>query len=250
MPNRLANKTAIVTGSTSGLGRAIATALAAEGAEVVVSGRDATRGSHVVEQIRLAGGSAHFVAADLAAGAPAATALAERAIDVLGGRVDVLVNNAAIFPAASTAGTESDAFDAIYTVNVKAPFFLTRAVVSGMVERASGAIVNIGSWVALRGLPAGPAYSSSKAALESLTKAWTAEFGPAGVRVNAVSPGVIATDGTLEHRGIQDEIAAATPAGRVGLTEEVAAAVVFLASDDAAFVHGIVMPVDGGKLAV
>lgn len=119
-----------------------------------------------------------------------------------------------------------------------------------MAERGSGAIVNIGSWVAGRGIPAGTAYASSKAALESLTKAWTAEFGPAGVRVNAVSPGVVATDGTADHRDLQDGVAAGTPAGRIGEPAEIAAAVAFLASDDARFVHGIVMPVDGGKLAV
>lgn len=132
---------------------------------------------------------------------------------------------------------------------MKAPLFLTGVIGPAMAERGSGAIVNIGSWVALRGMPSA-LYASSKAAVESLTKAWTAEFGPSGVRVNAVSPGVIATDGTAPNRELQDGIAAGTPAGRIGLPEEVAAAVVFLASDEAAFIQGAILPVDGGKLAV
>jgi NAD(P)-dependent dehydrogenase (short-subunit alcohol dehydrogenase family) len=249
MSTRLTGKTALVTGSTSGLGRAIAVALASEGARVVVSGRDKERGAATVRQIVDAGGRAEFIAADLSAGAGAAQDLAVSATSALGGVVDILVNNAAIFPGATTAATDEATFDAVYTVNVKAPLFLTGVIGPAMAERGSGAIVNIGSWVALRGMPSA-LYASSKAAVESLTKAWTAEFGPSGVRVNAVSPGVIATDGTAPNRELQDGIAAGTPAGRIGLPEEVAAAVVFLASDEAAFIQGAILPVDGGKLAV
>jgi NAD(P)-dependent dehydrogenase (short-subunit alcohol dehydrogenase family) len=246
---RLLDRTALVTGSTSGIGQAIALALAAEGAHVVVSGRDHQRGEVVVASIRQAGGKADLVVADLAGGVGEARRLAEEATALLGGAIDVLVNNAGVFPGGATAEVDEDTFDLVYTVNVKAPFFLTAAIAPAMAERGRGAIVNIGSWVATRGIPSA-LYSSSKASLELLTKAWASEFGSQGVRVNAVSPGVIATDGTSDVRRLQGRMADTTPAGRLGRPEEIAAAVVFLAGDEATFIHGVILPVDGGKVAV
>src|SRR5258707_11703806 len=111
----------------------------------------------------------------------------------LGGRIDVLVNNAGIFPGPTTAATDEATFDQVYAVNVKAPFFLTAAIAPAMVEQGGGAIINLGSWITRLGIPIASLYSSTKGALETLTRAWAAEFGPAGVRVNAISPGVIRT---------------------------------------------------------
>jgi NAD(P)-dependent dehydrogenase (short-subunit alcohol dehydrogenase family) len=128
MALRLQGKTALVTGATSNLGRAIALEYGAEGAHVVVSGRDQERGDAVVREIREGGGRADFVAADLDGTADASRALAEQATRVLGGRIDILVNNAGIYPGSTTASTDEETFDRVYAVNVKAPFFLTAAI--------------------------------------------------------------------------------------------------------------------------
>jgi NAD(P)-dependent dehydrogenase (short-subunit alcohol dehydrogenase family) len=239
-------RTALVTGSTSGIGRATADALAARGAHVIVSGRDETRCEQAVKVLRSAGATADFVAADLATSA-GAQSLAERALQITGS-VDVLVNNAGIYSfGPTTSRTETDVDD-IYNINLKAPFFLVQALVPHMVERGSGVVVNILTGAAHRGSPAAGLYGSSKAALLLLTKSWAAEFGPSGVRVNAVSPGMIRTEGTSGGAGLEP-IAATIPARRLGDPHEVASAVAFLASDDAAYVHGAILPVDGGATA-
>ena len=137
---------------------------------------------------------------------------------------------------------------ATYIINLKAPFFLVQALVPHMVERGSGVVVNILTGAAHRGSPAAGLYGSSKAALLLLTKSWAAEFGPSGVRVNAVSPGMIRTEGTSGGAGLEP-IAATIPARRLGDPHEVASAVAFLASDDAAYVHGAILPMDGGATA-
>jgi NAD(P)-dependent dehydrogenase (short-subunit alcohol dehydrogenase family) len=253
MSRRLEHKTALVTGATSNIGRAIATAFAAEGAHVVVSGRNQQRGAEVVAEIRAAGGRADFIAADLDGSPNASRDLAQDAARALGGHIDVLVNNAGIFPGGSTAATEEETFDQVYAVNVKAPFFLTAAVAPAMVDNGGGAIINLGSWIARLGIPGGSLYSSTKGAIETLTKAWAAEFGPAGVRVNAISPGVIrdptlySPDGANEHA---EAMMHGTPAGHTGTPDAIADAAVYLASDEAAFVHGTVIDVDGGRVGV
>lgn len=139
--------------------------------------------------------------------------------------------------------------DAMLAVNIRAPHVLTAAVVPGMLARGSGAIVNVGSWVATVGLPVGALYSATKAAIEQLTRAWAAEFGPSGIRVNAISPGVPLTEGNAAHRKTLEQMVAGTPAGRMGAADEIAAGVVFLVGDDAAFVHGANLVVDGGAVA-
>jgi NAD(P)-dependent dehydrogenase (short-subunit alcohol dehydrogenase family) len=251
MTARLRGKTALVTGSTSNIGRAVAVALAAEGAHVVVSGRSKERGAEVIEEIRAAGGRADFVAADLDGSASVSAALAEEATRVLGGRIDVLVNNAGIYPGSATAATDEATFDRVYAVNVKAPFFLTAVIAPRMAERGDGAIINLGSWVARLGLPIGALYSSTKGAMETLTRAWAAEFGPSGVRVNAISPGVVrvsAPGETTPKPG--DSMMKGTPAGSFGAPEAIAHAAVYLAADESAFVHGTVLDVDGGRVGV
>jgi NAD(P)-dependent dehydrogenase (short-subunit alcohol dehydrogenase family) len=254
MGTRLQHRTALVTGATSNIGRAIAVAFAAEGAHVVVSGRNEQRGAEVIREIRAAGGRADFITAHLDGSANRSRDLASEATRVLGGRIDVLVNNAGIFPGPSTAATDEATFDEVYAVNVKAPYFLTAAIAPSMVERGSGAIINLGSWVARMGIPVASLYSSTKGAMETLTRAWAAEFGPAGVRVNAISPGVVRTP-TPEHANDAgdhpaDAMMRGTPAGRSGTPDAVAHTAVYLASDEAAFVHGTVIDVDGGRVNV
>jgi NAD(P)-dependent dehydrogenase (short-subunit alcohol dehydrogenase family) len=251
MTSRLEGKTALVTGATSNIGRAIAQAFAAEGAHVAVSGRSQERGTQVVEEIRAAGGRADFIAADLNGSRRASSDLAAAATVVLGGRIDILVNNAGIFPGSTTASTDEATFDRVYAVNVKAPFFLTAAIAPVMAARGSGTIINLGSWIARLGIPVGALYSSTKGAIETLTRAWAAEFGPAGVRVNAISPGVVRTpdpDETGDHP--VEVFMRGTPHGSSGTPDAIAHAAVYLASDEARFVQGTVLDVDGGRVGV
>jgi NAD(P)-dependent dehydrogenase (short-subunit alcohol dehydrogenase family) len=246
--SRLAGKTALVTGATSNIGRAIAVAFAAQDAHVLVAGRSEARGKAVVAEIQAAGGRADFAAADLDGSAARSRELADEATRLLGGRIDILVNNAGIYPGATTAGTDEATFDQVYAVNVKAPFFLTAAVAPGMAAAGGGAIINLGSWIARLGIPVGALYSSTKGAIETLTRAWAAEFGPSGVRVNAISPGVVHDVAPEPQPG--DVMMHGTPAGRHGTPDAIAQAAVYLASDEATFVHGTVIDVDGGRVGV
>ncbi len=240
--------TALITGATSGIGRATALALASSGIHVAVSGRDKARGDQTVTAIRRAGGRADFVQADLR-DATSATELARAAETVLG-HVDILVNNAGSGLAGPTTATTEVAFDDLFALNVKVPYFLVAALVPGMVERGAGVVINVSTMVAEFGLDGMALYGSTKAALELLTKAWAAEFGPKGVRVNAVAPGPISTEGTEGMRDAQGYLASLTPARRLGTADEIAAAIVYLASPGAAFTQGVVLPVDGGRVAV
>jgi NAD(P)-dependent dehydrogenase (short-subunit alcohol dehydrogenase family) len=249
MTNSLTGSTALVTGGNSGIGRAAAFALAARGAHVVLSGRDARRGGQVVADIRAQGGTADFVATDLSDEA-SARHLAKQAIELGGGHVDILVNNAGIFPFGPTHDTAEAEFDKVFALNVKVPFFLVAELAPKMAERGHGAIVNVTTMVAEFGKAQMGLYGSSKAALVLLTKSWAAEYGPAGIRVNAVSPGPTRTEGTAGMGEALDQLAADAPSGRPGLPEEIASAIVYLASDEASFVQGALLPVDGGRIAV
>jgi NAD(P)-dependent dehydrogenase (short-subunit alcohol dehydrogenase family) len=249
MTNDFTGRTALITGATSGIGRATARKLAAAGAHVIISGRDVTRGEAAVAEIRQAGGVADFAAAELSDSA-SVRALAVRALELGGGSVDILVNNAGIFPAGPTTDATEEAIDSVYDVNVKAPFLLVAALVPAMIAQESGAIINISTMVANFGLPGMALYGASKAALQLLTKSWAAEFGGNGVRVNAVSPGPTRTEGTAVMGDGLDQLAAGAPAGHVGAADDIADAVLFLASDAAKHIHGAVLPVDGGRLAV
>ncbi len=244
----LAATTALITGATSGIGRAVAITLAGRGAHVLVAGRDSARGEAVVATIRSTGGKADFVAADLAEG-DSVRALARRAVELGGGHVDILVNNAGIFPFGPTPSATDADLDSVYAVNVKAPFILVAELAPAMAARGKGAIVNVLTMVAQFGVPGMALYGASKAALGLLTKSWAAEFGPAGVRVNAVSPGPTRTEGTESMGDQLDQLAAVAPAGRPAAPEEIAAAIAYLVSDDASFVHGAVLDVDGGRNA-
>lgn len=174
----LSGRVALVTGATSGIGKATALTLARHGARVLVSGRDAERGQSVVETIRREGGNAEFLRADLQ-DAQFARDLANRAIDTAGA-IDILVNNAGIFPFGPTHETTEELFDQVYATNVKAPFALVGVIAPKMAERGKGAIVNVSTMVADFGLTGMALYGSSKAAINLLTKAWSAEYGPKG----------------------------------------------------------------------
>jgi NAD(P)-dependent dehydrogenase (short-subunit alcohol dehydrogenase family) len=251
MPDRLLHRTALVTGSTSGIGQAIAAALAAQGAHVIVTGRSATRGAEVVGSIAAAGGRADFVAADLAQGGTAVRQLVERTTELAGGTVDILVNNAAyLIGGSATVDTGESMIDQALAVSVKAPFLLTAAIAPAMAERGSGAIVNVGSINGLVGMDGAALYGSTKAALHSMTKSWAAEFGPLGVRVNTVAPGPTLTERNRAILGHLEGLVATIPSRRLSTVDEVAAAVVFLVGDDAANIHGSTLSVDGGFTAV
>src|SRR5260370_27608665 len=233
----LEGKTALVTGSTSGIGKAAALALAARGAHVLVVGRNEQRAKDVVAEIEGSGGSATFRLTTLS-DLKSAQDLVEWAGETGDGHVDILINNAGVaLLGPSNAATEAE-FDETFALNVKIPFFLVALLAPAMAERGWGSIVNISTMVASFGQAGIALYGASRAAPELLTKAWAAEYGPSGVRVNAVAPG---RTHTRMMEAVPEEmvnhLAALAPAGRVAEPEELAAAIVFLASDDASFVH-------------
>lgn len=250
MTQRLAGQTALVTGSTSNIGRSIAQRFAQEGAKVIVSGRDGIKGSAVVAAIRSAGGAADFIQADLDGTPSASRLLAEEALAAGGGRIDILVNNAGIFPPATTSTTDEPTFDRVYAVNVKAPYFLVQALAPVMTGAGGGVIINLGSWVARLGVSSGALYASTKGAMETLTRSWSAEFASQNIRVNAISPGVIRTPDLGDAVHPAEFMMHGTPAAKTGHPDDVAAAAAYLASDDAKFVHGIILDVDGGRTGV
>ena len=238
----LAGKTALVTGATAGIGRAVAVRLAENGAEVVVHGRDGGRGAELVSAITERGGRARFVAADLAN----AEAVERLATDA--GEVDILVNNAGVYEFTATPDTSADSFDRHLATNTRAPFQLVAALAPGMVKRGHGAIVNISSTAATSVAPVGAAYGASKAALETLTRYWATEFGAAGIRVNGVSSGPVRTPGTAPLlAAVGDAMGQVTARGRIGDPEEIADVVLFLVADRSSYVNGTVMGVHGGE---
>jgi len=241
--------TALITGATSGIGRATADKLAQAGVHVVVVGRNMERGQKTISEIRAAGGKADFISSDLR-DAASARAVAEKAVQLGGGHVDILINNAGIFPFGATHEMSEETFDDVYALNVKAPYFLVAQLAPLMAQRGKGAIVNVSTMVAGYGATGLSLYGSSKAAIGLLTKAWAAEYGPKGVRVNAVSPGPTRTEGTAPMGDALQQLAAQAPAGRPAGPEEIAEAIVFLATDRASFIQGAILPVDGGRSAV
>src|SRR4051812_33191249 len=241
--SNLAGQRALVTGATSGIGRAVALELARDGAEVVVHGRDAARGAETADGITASGGKARFVAADL--GDPAdVRRLAEEA-----GAVDVLVNNAGISVWAPTADFDIEAYDAMFASNVRAPFLLVGAIAPRMVARGKGSIVSVSSMAASVGMAGGAAYGATKASLSSMTRAWAAEYSPSGVRVNAIAPGPVYTptpSGPEFIKALGDD----TAMNRASQPEEIASVIAFLVSPAASYVTGAVVAADGGRTAV
>jgi NAD(P)-dependent dehydrogenase (short-subunit alcohol dehydrogenase family) len=237
-------KTVLVTGGTSGIGEATARAYAKAGADVVITGRDQARGEKIARELSGHGGQGRFVRADLSR----LEDVEQLSAQVNG--IDVLVNNAGAFPFGATHEVEGDVFDTTFALNVKAPFFLTGALAPRMAANGGGAIVNITTMVASFGMAGMALYGSTKAALTLLTKAWAAEYGPQGVRVNAVAPGPTRTPGTEPMGDGLDQIASTLPLNRSAAAEEIAAAALFLGSDEASYVNGAILAVDGGRTAV
>jgi NAD(P)-dependent dehydrogenase (short-subunit alcohol dehydrogenase family) len=242
----LTDKTALVTGATSGIGRAIALELARDGATVIVSGRNETRGAETVAAIQALGGSARFVAADLE-DLDSVAQLAREAAEV-----DVLVNNAGSFAFSPTADQDVASFEAMFDVNVRGTFFLTAALAPKMAARGGGSIVNITTMAAEFGMVGAAAYGASKAAVVELTRTWAAEFAANNVRVNAVSPGPTTTEGTTATMGSDGiaQVGATVPLNRPATVEEIAQVVAFAASPRASYVTGAIIAADGGRTAV
>ncbi len=245
-----ANKqTALVTGGTSGIGRATAIQLARKGIHVVVSGRNRDRGNEVVSEIRREGGTADFIEASLTNEA-SARRLAREAGKLSANGIDILVNNAAEIAFGPTDQTPEAVFDLVMASNVKVPFYLVAELAPAMASHGHGSVVNVSTMVSELGMAGMSLYGASKAALNLLTKSWTAEYGARGLRFNTVSPGPTRTPGTAGMGDSLDQLAATAAAGRAATPDEIANAIVFLASDEARFVYGANLAVDGGRTAV
>jgi 3-oxoacyl-[acyl-carrier protein] reductase len=243
----LANKTALVTGASRGMGRATALALAAAGARVVVHyGRNADEAKAVVDQIRKAGGRADAVAADL--GAPdGAHTLAAQVRNLTGSRLDILVSNAGISKAAGIEDITVRDFDDLFAVNVRAPYFLLQQLLPILSEGSS--VVFVSSLGARAAVGTLSAYAATKGAINTLVKYFASALGARAIRVNAVAPGVIDTDmsnftkteeGRVTVQGMQ-------ALKRIGQPADVASVIAFLASDDARWITGDTIAVDGGS---
>jgi NAD(P)-dependent dehydrogenase (short-subunit alcohol dehydrogenase family) len=233
---------ALVTGASSGIGRAAAEELGRHGAEVIVHGRDAARGSAVVDTITAEGGKARFVAADLT-DPDQVEELVEQA-----GTVDVLVNNAGFSWFGPTAELDVATFDRLFAAYVRAAYFLVAALAPKMAARGSGSIINIASMAGQIGLAGGAAYGATKATLVSMTRSWAAEFSPSGVRVNAIAAGPVLTAGAAPER--IEALGATTLLARAAQPGEIAEVIAFLASPKASYVTGAVIAADGGRTAI
>jgi NAD(P)-dependent dehydrogenase (short-subunit alcohol dehydrogenase family) len=238
----LRGQRALVTGATSGLGRAIALQLARDGADVIVHGRDRGRGVETVGAITAAGGQASFVGGDLSDPAEISRLVSDA------GALDILVNNAGFAVFSETAELKAEQLDALFASNVRAPFLLVGAIAPAMAARGAGSIINISSMAAQIGLPRGAAYGATKAALEAMTRAWAAEFSPKGVRVNAVAPGPVYTEGAARER--TEALGLTTAMKRAASADEIAGIVAFLASARASYITGAIVAVDGGRTAI
>ena len=239
----LEGKTAVVTGATAGIGREAAKLLAAGGAVVIVSGRDIDRGAETVREITDGGGQARFIQANLASLSDV------RKLGEEAGAVDILVNNAAIYPFGTPEEMDEAIYDATFNTNVKAPFFLVGALAPKMAARGGGSIINVSSTAAQRGTPLLSAYGGTKGAIDALTKGWAIEYGPVGIRVNAIAPGPTHTLGNESFSDAVDKFGKAIPLGRAANPAEIASVIVFLAQDSSRFITGEVIAVDGGLLA-
>ena len=248
---KLANKVAIVTGASSGIGRATALALAGSGASVAAVGRDAAAVEAIVADCVHAGAPAIGIVADLT-GPAGPEGIARDAVERFGG-IDIVVNAAGIIAMATTDATTDELWDRVMDVNVRAPFRLMRAAFPHLKQRR-GNVVNVSSVNGRRVFPNLSAYNTSKAALDHLTRTAAIDWAPHGVRVNAVNPGVTVTK--LHRRSGMSEDAYAAflvrskethPLGRPGQASEIAALIVFLASDEAGWITGETIAIDGGR---
>ncbi len=244
---RLQDKVAIITGSARGIGRATALAFAAAGAQVIVCDMDVAGGEQTAADIRAAGGRALFVQVNVTERA-SVDALVQT-VQAQFGRIDVLVNNAGVLRDHSLLKMTEQEFDFVINVNLKGVFNCTQAIAPLMVAQGSGAIISASSVVGVYGNYGQTNYVASKAGVIGMTKVWARELGPKGVRVNAVAPGFISTEmlaGIPDK--VMEELKAKISLRRLGRPEDIAQAYLFLASDEAAYITGHVLHVDGGAV--
>ncbi|MDR1820928.1 MAG: SDR family oxidoreductase [Oscillospiraceae bacterium] len=259
MSGKLQGKTALITGGGSGIGEAIAKRFVAEGAKVVITGRRAAQLETVAAA--LPSGTCVPFAGDVGV-IEDAQGMVEAAIALGGGKLDILVNNAAIDPAGSVVDVPVEQWLRVINTNLNGPFYTMRAAIPNMIANGGGSIVNIASLAALRCIPAMPAYSAAKSGLIGLSNAAALDYGPQGIRVNVVAPGATRTV-MLENQmkalaeTLDTDVTGAlaymtkfNPLRRPALPDEITGAVVFFASDDSAIITGTVLPVDAGACVV
>jgi NAD(P)-dependent dehydrogenase (short-subunit alcohol dehydrogenase family) len=252
MAGRLAGRCGLITGAGSGIGQATALVMAREGAKVVVADVNETGGAETVEQIRAAGGEASFIACDVT-DADACEALVAATVAAYG-RLDWAFNNAGIAgPSAATGDYSIKSWHRVMDINLNGVWYGMRAQLQQMVKQGGGAIVSTASIAGLVGIRGGPAYIAAKHAVVGLTKSAALEYAKQNIRVNAVCPGYTRTPimdpGLAKRPDLIDRFGDRTPMGRVGQPREIGEAVAWLCSDDAGFVTGIALPVDGGVVA-
>ncbi len=251
---RLANKVALITGGTSGIGEASALLFAKEGAKIAIAGRNEKRGHSVTEQILKEGGSAIFIRTDVRKSEECRRAVDETVHAF--GRLDILFNNAGIFYPHTALDCTEEEWDLQIDINLKGTFLMSKSALPGMIQQGSGVIINNSSGWGIVGGDAAVAYCASKGGVVLLTKAMAIDHGRQGIRVNCICPGDVDTPmlpGDARMRGLkwEDYLAGCSnrPLGRIGTANEIAKAVLFLASDDTSFMTGAALVVDGGGTA-
>lgn len=251
---KVRDKVVLITGGTSGIGEATALLFAKEGAKVAITGRNSERGNKIVEKVKSDGGESIFVKTDVSVAEDCRNAV-EKTIAEFGG-LDILFNNAGVFFAHDVVECTEEEWDLQLDINLKGTFLMSKFALPGMIARGSGVIINNSSGWGLVGGDKAVAYCASKGGVVLLTKAMAIDHGPQGIRVNCVCPGDVDTPMLPEDskfRGMQwDEYiagAANRPMRRIGTPEEIAKAVLFLASDDSSFMTGAALVVDGGGTA-
>ena len=243
----LTGQTALVTGGARGIGRACAERLNSAGAAVVIADRLAGEADAAARALVAAGGKAVAIAADLSD--PRSVAPMVDAATRAFGRVDILVNNAGVISEVATADLTDEQWERVIGINLKAVVFVTQACLPGMVRRGSGAIINISSLAArVGGIATGVDYSATKAGIIGVTRTLARQYGPQGIRVNAVAPGPIATEMTGHWSAeLRESFIARIPLGRFGTADDVARVVVFLAGPDSSYLTGVTIDVNGGS---
>ena len=252
-PLVLANRSAIVTGGTSGIGLAIVREFCLQGAPVLMTGRNEARGQSIVKSLRSEGAEVHFLAADLADRSSPEKIVA--AAQALFGSIEILVNSAGIIERGTVVECDDAQWDSVIDTNLSAPLRMMRAVLPLMQKQGGGNILNIASDWGLIAARRAVSYAASKAALVQLTRCAALDHAAQGIRINALCPGdtdtpmLDATTGSTDRNAVVADCGRGIPLGRVGQPDEIARAAVFLVSDNASFVTGAALPIDGGASA-